>query len=227
MTDHITFPKHYFILIAVSPYLCLAFANGFYNPMLFSSQVEIFWLLEVTQMIIFPIGAIYFLSKLMALKPRDYGLVRSGNHYPAWEMIGAGLFSAIFLIMIGNASWYGGVILFGREDFVFSFGMAVPEGKWHIPVVIYFAASAGIVEEVIFRGLGWKVFSDLNLKRLKKPLYVIATSLVFAATHWEQGLAGIFSSFAFGVVAALLYLQLRNLWPMIAAHTLVDVYYFW
>lgn len=178
-------------------------------------------------MIIFPIGAMYFLSKFMALNPKDYGLVKSGSHYPAWEMIGAGIFSAIILIMVGTVSWYGGVILFGRDDFVFSFGMAVPDGKWHIPVVIYLAVSAGIVEEVIFRGLGWKVISDLNLNRLKKPLYVIATSLVFSAVHWEQGLAGAFSAFTFGAVAALLYLQLRNLWPMIAAHTLVDVYYFW
>ena len=225
--DHVTFPKHYFILIVVSPYFCLAFANGFYNPILFSSRLEIFWLLETIQMIIFPVGAMYFLSKFLALNPRDYGLVKSGSHYPAWEMIGASIFSAITLIMVGTVSWHGSVILFGTDDFVFSFGMVVPEGKWHIPAVIYLAASAGIVEEVIFRGLGWRVFSDLDLKRLKKPLYVIATSLVFSVGHWEQGIAGTLSAFAFGVVAALFYLQLRNLWPMITAHTLVDVYYFW
>lgn len=227
MTEHTVIPIPKYIFIAISPYLFLALTNGFYNPLLYPSHQMGFWFLDVMQMLVFPFAALFILSHYFGIIPGNYGLVKPGKNYPAWEMAGAGIFVAIVLLMVSTVFWYVGVILFGNEDFKFAFSLVIPEGVWHFPIVFYLAISAGVVEEIIFRGLTWTIFSEMDLGRFKKPIYVLISSLAFTAIHWEQGLAGMTSTFAFGFVAALFYLQLKNLWPMIASHTLVDVYYFW
>lgn len=142
-------------------------------------------------------------------------------------MLGAGIFCAAILFITSQVFWHLGGLFFGFDDFIFSFNLIVPEGRWRIPVVLYMAFTAGFFEEVVFRGLFWTAISDCKFQKFKKFVYVILSSVVFAAVHWEQGMAGILSVFAFGLVAAIFYLQLKNLWPMITAHTLVDIYYFW
>jgi len=142
-------------------------------------------------------------------------------------MAGAGMFAAVILFFADWIFWHLGGVLFGYDDFVFSFNLILPEGQLRVPVVLYLALTAGFVEEVIFRGLFWTAISEWQFKRFKPFIYVFSSSLVFASVHWEQGMAGMLSSFAFGIVAAMFYLRLRNLWPMITAHTLIDIYYFW
>ena len=90
-------------------------------------------------------------------------------------------------------------------------------------MVIYLAVTAGVAEEAVFRGLAWTIVSRLELGGLRGTAYVLGSSVLFAAVHWEQGVPGLVSAFAFGVLAAYLYLRLANLWPMIAAHVLTDM----
>jgi membrane protease YdiL (CAAX protease family) len=52
---------------------------------------------------------------------------------------------------------------------------------------------------------------------------VVATSIVFALVHWENGGPGLLAAGAYGFGAALLYLKLRNLWPLVVAHVVTDV----
>jgi len=159
--------------------------------------------------------------------PGDYGLTASNNNYPAWEMIGAGIIAAFVLVIVWTVCWYLGFYLFGRDEFQFSFSLVIPDGSLRIPAILYLALTAGFVEEVTYRGLVWTAISRMNLGIFRKGIYLTSSSLLFAAVHWEQGLASVVGALGFGFVAAVFYLQLRNLWPMITAHSLADIYFFW
>lgn len=227
MTDDDSIPRYRYIFFGLSPYIALAFLNGIYNPPLHAANVTAFWIVDVLHYWILPLSILYLFFKRLDLAPRDYGLAGSSPHYPAWEMFGAGVFAAVILFITDQVAWHLAGFAFGFDDYSFSFNEVVPQGKWHIPVVLYLAFTAGFIEEVIFRGLFWAAISEIAFAKYGKLIYVVASSFVFAVIHWEQGLAGVLASFAFGLVAAIFYLQLRNLWPMITAHTLVDIYYFW
>jgi membrane protease YdiL (CAAX protease family) len=53
------------------------------------------------------------------------------------------------------------------------------------------------------------------------------TTILFAATHSELGPSGVVAALTYGIAAAVLFLKLRNLWPIIFAHFVIDVYSFW
>lgn len=227
MTEHSVDLSYSRILVGVSIPVVLGFANGFYIPPLFASNQVAFWLVDILQYWIVPLTILYLLYRNPGLVPRDYGLTAPDRNYPAWEMTGAGIFAAVVLVIVSTVFWFLGFLVFGAQDYTFSFKQVVPEGALHIPVVLYLSITAGVVEEIFYRGLLWTAFSRMNLGRFKELSYVLIGSVLFAAIHWEQGLAGVVSTLAFGIVAAVLYLQLKNLWPMITAHILVDIYYFW
>lgn len=227
MTDHIQKASTWYIILVASPVIIGALVNVAYNPQLFESNVTAFWVADTFQHLILPVLVLYLLCKFFNIKPKDYGLFKPGAGYPAWEMIGASIFAAVILIIISTVFWFAGLLIFGNQDFIFAFNLVVPDNAYHFLVVVYLALTAGVIEEIFYRGLAWKVASGINRVRLRKFIYVVFGSIIFSSLHWEQGFAGLLSTFAFGVAAALFYLQLKNLWPMIGAHTLVDVYYFW
>lgn len=215
------------VFLSTAMIVALGLANGLYLAYLYNLNPIAFWVADVTQFVVLPAIVLCLLYKAYGIIPKDYGLAGSNKIYPAWEMVGAGIFSALLLLTIPSFFWYLGISIFGTGDHKFLFESVVPEGILHLPVVLYLSLTAGFVEEVFYRGLLWTAFLKIGPVKFRKSLYVILGSFVFAALHWEQGVAGTISAFVFGVLAAILYLQLRNLWPMIAAHTLVDIYYFW
>jgi membrane protease YdiL (CAAX protease family) len=95
---------------------------------------------------------------------------------------------------------------------------------------VLFAALIGFVEEAVYRG--W--FLSLLLPR-GRTVAVLVSSALFAVSHAVNALAGqdvatsvrqVVFAFLFGIVAALLYLLLGNLWVAIAFHTLNDLIQF-
>jgi membrane protease YdiL (CAAX protease family) len=56
--------------------------------------------------------------------------------------------------------------------------------------------------------------------------YVLWTSSLFAAIHWEQGIPGLIAAGTLGIVAAVMYTRILNVWPFIAAHFLVNAWSF-
>lgn len=89
---------------------------------------------------------------------------------------------------------------------------------------LYWSLTAGIVEEIYFRG--W-------LRRLMRGslgmtlAYVGTSSILFSLIHWGQGEKQLIATGIFGLMCAVAYLGVRNLWPLIAAHVIVDVTFFW
>ena len=110
----------------------------------------------------------------------------------------------------------------------FSAAAMLPEsGLRRIPGVLYLSITAGLVEEAVFRGLPWLYLSTFAHFRRRVPVYVISTFLLFSLVHSEQGPHGMLAALSFGIAAAILYLKIRNLWPIAIGHVATDVIGFW
>ena len=93
------------------------------------------------------------------------------------------------------------------------------EERWTFAAL---AATAGICEEVLFRGFGiayvrwlWPDAGDLGV--------VVLTSMAFGFVHLYQGVRGVVLTGLVGAAFASLTLSTGSLYPAIAAHALVDL----
>ncbi|MGA9333068.1 MAG: type II CAAX endopeptidase family protein [Rudaea sp.] len=89
--------------------------------------------------------------------------------------------------------------------------------------------SAGFGEETFFRGfLIGRLGDALTGLRFGRALAVVVSALFFGVCHiYYQGLRGLFMAGSIGLVLGLLFLLYRrNLWPLVAAHALVDTLMF-
>jgi len=91
---------------------------------------------------------------------------------------------------------------------------------WAGPVLVLAAAGNGVIEEVVVVGylltrldqLGWRVGTA-----------VAASALLRGTYHLYQGFGAFLGNALMGVVFALFFLRTRRLWPLIVAHTVLDV----
>ena len=95
-----------------------------------------------------------------------------------------------------------------------SSGPAVPLG---VSLLLY--ARAGIAEEVFYRGYAIERIEALTGSR---AIAAAIPLLIFAGSHFSQGLAGILITFVLGAIATAFYLWKRNLLILIIAHFMVD-----
>lgn len=226
MPEQETTPKFSPLVTGIALLTIPGLANGLYNPTLHNSSLAAFWALDFIQYWALPIAVLLTLYLKYDVRPKDYGLISPGRNYPLWEMSVAALIIALVLVAAWYLLWVPGRILFGADDYLFSFDLVIPDGTLRIPVILYLSVSAGVIEEITFRGLTWTAFAKLEAGKYRNHVYLITSSLLFASVHWEQGLAGLLGSFGFGLVAAAFYLQLKNLWPLVGAHTLANLYFF-
>lgn len=91
---------------------------------------------------------------------------------------------------------------------------------WTVPILLLSALRAGVTEEFIVVGY--------LFERLKSfgwgPWSVILTSAALRATyHAYQGFGAIIGNFVMGVVFGWVYARTGRLWPLVIAHTLIDI----
>lgn len=91
---------------------------------------------------------------------------------------------------------------------------------WTIPVLILAAAKNGLLEEILVVG-----YLTERLERLgwSAAVIVITSAAIRAGYHLYQGWAAFAGNFLMGVIFMVFYLRTRRLWPLILAHTLIDV----
>lgn len=79
--------------------------------------------------------------------------------------------------------------------------------------------TAGIVEEIVYRGFLFWVLS------LYMPMWlvVIVSSAGFGLAHSYQGISGMAKTMAIGLLFATIYLRTGSIWFPILAHILMDV----
>jgi membrane protease YdiL (CAAX protease family) len=84
------------------------------------------------------------------------------------------------------------------------------------------AISAGITEEVTYRGL---FLSQFRLLTHNLRLAIFLQAALFSLFHgFQQNLTLAFSRFFYGILFAFVALRRNSLWPAIVAHVLIDVF---
>lgn len=86
--------------------------------------------------------------------------------------------------------------------------------------VLVLSPTAGILEEIIFRGLLYVMFLSFNPDPWNAAFW---TSVLFAMGHAYQGLGGILATGIMGYTAAMSVIFTGTLWPAIIAHTIYDM----
>lgn len=86
--------------------------------------------------------------------------------------------------------------------------------------VLVLSPTAGILEEIVFRGFLFLMFLNFNPDPWNAALW---TSVLFALGHAYQGLGGILATGLMGYTAAMSVIYTGTLWPAIIAHTVYDM----
>jgi len=92
--------------------------------------------------------------------------------------------------------------------------------KWLYIIII--GLSAGFLEEIYYRGLLFKMLLDKNMS---VPTIVWISSILFTLAHFEAGLHYMPLYLTSAFIFALFYSRFRTIWPLIIAHSFVDIYY--
>lgn len=93
--------------------------------------------------------------------------------------------------------------------------------KGHQLLMIFISLTAGITEELIFRGYVLTRLSQL----FKKPyMPVIISSLLFSALHYKyNSLHELIGTFFIGVFFSMYYIRYRNIKALMITHFMIDI----
>lgn len=86
--------------------------------------------------------------------------------------------------------------------------------------------SAAIAEEIVYRGfLLDQLVALFGRSRIAKAAAVVVGGIVFALPHWSQGPVGLATVALAGMIFGAAFLaSRRNLWAVMIAHALVDIW---
>ncbi len=205
--------------------------NGLYNKAL-ADHARLFWLVDVTTWVALPSAIVAVALKRRVFQWADLGFIdQTQGKRQDWILIVTFLVGIPLLFWSDSASRTFAVQLFGRNYFAVGFDyvqMIPPPGPatgWYrILAIVYLALSAGVVEELYFRGMLRLLFGRGPVQVV---LYVVCSSLLFSSTHWKSGIYTMSEALGFGLCAAGIFACTRNIWPLIVGHFLVDLRYFW
>jgi membrane protease YdiL (CAAX protease family) len=95
----------------------------------------------------------------------------------------------------------------------------LPHTTGELGLFLAVAITAGFCEELLYRG-----FLVGYAARVMHPLVaVLVTAVVFGFGHLYQGMDGVIQTGIAGLIAGVIYLVTRSLWPCILIHAIVDI----
>jgi membrane protease YdiL (CAAX protease family) len=206
-------------LLGIFPFL----VNGLVNSVI-AQHPLLYWSFELLTWVVIPCGVLYFVSRTPGFSFADLGYHTSLRDRRNVGLVGLAclLFAPLVYAVYAFGYEFFSAIL--PEDSFFSYDSIVPEaGFFYYLVVIYFALSAGLVEEFLFRGLLYRAFAGF---RHSLVLFLLVSPLLFSLVHWEDGLANLVTTYVVGVFMAFAYLGFRNLWPLVVGHVFTDLLWF-
>jgi membrane protease YdiL (CAAX protease family) len=217
-------PAPWVIPLALAPMLLHSLADGLYKAPLHDWSVAAFWFADIAKFVLVPGAILWGLARFAGIRPRDYGLRWPGTPEERERLLGGTLFACFVLVplffAVQQLLWLVGYYAMPA----FGYEATLPDERFLRWLVIgYYALTAGVVEEIVFRGLPWTWVEHFGDTPATRSAWVVVTSAVFALVHWENGGPALLATGAYGVGAALLYLKLRNLWPLVVAHVVTDV----
>jgi membrane protease YdiL (CAAX protease family) len=201
-------------------------SSSFFRRDLYELSPALYWAFDVLKFVVVPAAAALFLAKYLAIRPKHYGLRGIAQHETWGHFFGLTIFLALILDFAYYASWYIAWFALQPEVGPLFYQEINPRGLLRVPVTLYMAISAGVVEEIFFRGLPLLYLERRFPNALPRKSYILGTAALFGLIHWGNGPHEVMATFVFGVLAAILYLRLRDLWPLIVAHAAIDIHEF-
>ena len=213
--------RHRALGILFTLFMVPALANGLYNPLL-TDHAALFWSLDFFIFVPYPLAIYCIARRKNLIRPLEPGLDNTiaGKRNTPLVLLLCLILAPVFHYLL-LAAWDLSSLFLPDHAFIkFSYSAMIPaEPPLRLVAVTYLALSAGIVEEVFYRGMLHKLLAG----RYGLWPYLLISSLLFASIHWEQGLVGLSATFFYGLFCAMFYAKARNLWPLICAHTFVDI----
>lgn len=154
-------------------------------------------------------------------------LAEMGFRLPRTDTFAQSLVLVAVTIFLFAADWtrqmLPGQIAQARRDW-HRFTPFLPQTAAEVAHGMVVAASAGVCEEIIFRGyLVSYVQALLADSSLATPMAVILPSIVFGAIHGYQGIEGIVKITLLAVMLSLVFLSSGSLLYVILLHFAIDV----
>ena len=91
---------------------------------------------------------------------------------------------------------------------------------WRVPVLVIAAAANAWAEEALVLGY---FISRLRQLGLSENASVVSAAVLRGSYHLYQGFGGFVGNFVLGLVFGRIWQRTNRLWPMVVAHTLLDV----
>lgn len=102
------------------------------------------------------------------------------------------------------------------------FSEIIPITKKEKKIWNYVSLTAGITEEIIYRGFLIFAFSYL-FPNYSIWLIILFSSLLFGLAHTYQGVSGVVKTTIVGALFSMLYIGLNSILPIIIFHFLIDL----
>jgi membrane protease YdiL (CAAX protease family) len=196
---------------AFSIYLCVTLSKKFWMPALNGST---FWLADVACFVVLPLILFFTLNLQLRLNYKPSMRGKKNHGWGAVVFMGGLCFLAVWAVDMVT-ELVGWRIARQHPDLlpmVISYRSHIPEsGALKALVIVYFALTAAIVEEYVFRGL-------LGAFIKNAVAFVALSTLTFAIVHWGGGFANVFGALFSGLILAIVYANTKDLRVVMLAH---------
>lgn len=210
------------ILIGILP----AEFNWYYNPRL-AHWPAAFWTVDAARFVVLPALLAWWgiASGLFTLSDLGFHTRVCGRrNLPAFV---AALVLIPLVICWADprlVAWAAHVLPPHYDPSRFDYSQVVPPrgpqtGIYRLLAVVYMSLSTAFTEELYFRGMFRRVFGR---RWFWSVPFILVSSVVFASVHWYGGPTKILYTFCVGLMLSIAYALTGNLWPLIAAHFLID-----
>ena len=111
-----------------------------------------------------------------------------------------------------------------KEETWFEKSSFLPESFKELPAYIVLCLSAGIFEEIIYRGFMVTYFLPLFSSQADIPwVAIIAPSILFSLAHKYQGWDAVVKIFIFSLLLGSIFILSKSIYPTMALHFLIDL----
>lgn len=151
-----------------------------------------------------------------------FRLPQSGSNL-LWAFAITGILSALYLVDVFYAvrkARMGKSSLFGEE----SGTTFLPRSISDLPAYLVMCLSAGVFEEIIYRGFMVTYFlPEKNFDTGLPVLAAIVPAFLFSLAHYYQGVHAVLKIFLLSLLLGMIFLMSRSLWIVMAIHFLIDL----
>ncbi|HOO71685.1 MAG TPA: CPBP family intramembrane metalloprotease [Spirochaetota bacterium] len=200
--------------------------NGIYNPVIIKTPA-LFWSMEVLTWVIIPLLIFTCGIRKNFFTAHDLGINSSASRRlnkttNIFLLVSLTVIVSTILPNAYDFFYHTADILF-PVDYLrqnFSYHNTIPaQGNERMCAILFYSLTAGIVEELYYRGLFWKIIEKMKYRTV---IYIISSSVIFSSVHWESGIKNLFATFLFGALCSLIFAKFKNLWPLIIGHVVTD-----